>query len=172
MVLQDDFGLLFEALNETCGAMGTWELIQLNLLSPVVLAFLLGAVATLVRSDLKIPDELYQALSIYLLLAIGMKGGVELSASAPSEFLLPAGAALMLGGAIPVWCYVLLRRLGRMSIADAAALAAHYGSVSAVTFLATLSFLAAVGVPHEGFLPALLAIMEVPAIVVALVIAR
>lgn len=153
-------------------AMGALELIQINLLSPVVLAFFLGMAATLMRSDLKIPDELYQALSLYLLLAIGMKGGVELSASSAGEFLLPCLAALILGIAIPIWCYAILRRILRMSVADAAALAAHYGSVSAVTFLATLSFLAAVDVPHEGFLPALLAIMEAPAIVVALVIAR
>lgn len=152
--------------------MGALELIQLNLLSPVVLAFFLGMVATLVRSDLKIPDELYQALSLYLLLAIGMKGGVELSASSPTEFVLPALAALLLGALIPIWCYVILRRIGSMSVADSAAIAAHYGSVSAVTFLATLAFLSALDVPHEGFLPALLAIMEVPAIVVALVIAR
>lgn len=152
--------------------MGALELIQLNLLSPVVLAFFLGMAATLIRSDLKVPDELYQALSIYLLFAIGLKGGVELSASSPREFLLPGGGALLLGCAIPVWCYALLRKVGRMTVVDAAALAAHYGSVSAVTFLATLTFLAALDVPHEGFLPALLAIMEVPAIVVALVIAR
>lgn len=152
--------------------MGPIELIQLNLLSPVVLAFFLGAAATLLRSDLKIPDELYQALSLYLLLAIGMKGGVELSASSPAEFLLPSLAALVLGCLIPIWCYIILRRLGSLSVADSAAIAAHYGSVSAVTFLATLSFLSALEIPHEGFLPALLAIMEVPAIVVALVIAR
>jgi uncharacterized protein len=152
--------------------MGAFELIQLNLLSPVVLAFFLGILATLVRSDLKLPDELYQALSIYLLFAIGLKGGVELAASSPREFLLPAIAALALGFTIPIWCYVILRKIGRMTVPDAAALAAHYGSVSAVTFLATLSFLVALGVPHEGFLPALLALMEVPAIVVALVIAR
>lgn len=152
--------------------MGALELIQLNLLSPVVLAFFLGMVATLLRSDLKIPDELYQALSLYLLLAIGMKGGVELSASSPGEFLLPAGAALLLSCLIPVWSYVILRRVGKMSVPDAAAIAAHYGSVSAVTFLATLTFLTALDVPHEGFLPALMAIMEAPAIVVALVIAR
>jgi uncharacterized protein len=151
--------------------MSALELIQINLLSPVVLAFFLGIIATLIRSDLKMPEELYQALTIYLLLAIGMKGGVELSASSPGEFLIPAGVALLLGMAIPVWCYFLLR-LGKLGIADAAALAAHYGSVSAVTFLATLAFLTAVGVEFEGFLPALLAIMEVPAIVVGLLIAR
>lgn len=152
--------------------MGALELIQLNLLSPVVLAFFLGMAATLLRSDLKIPDELYQALSLYLLLAIGMKGGVELAASSPNEFLLPAIAALLLGCLIPVWSYIILRRVGSLSVADSTAIAAHYGSVSAVTFLATLTFLTALDVPHEGFLPALLAIMEVPAIVVALVIAR
>lgn len=151
--------------------MSAIDLIQINLLSPVVLAFFLGMIATVIRSDLKMPDELYQALTIYLLLAIGMKGGVELSASSPAEFLVPSGMALLLGLVIPIWCYLLLR-LGKLSIADAAALAAHYGSVSAVTFLATLSFLAAVGVEHEGFLPALLAIMEVPAIVMGLLIAR
>ncbi len=152
--------------------MSALELIQLNLLTPVVLAFFLGMAATLLRSDLKMPDELYQGLSIYLLLAIGLKGGVELSAAAPREFLIPAGGAVLLGLAVPLWCYALLRKIGRLTVADSAALAAHYGSVSAVTFLATLAFLAALGVPHEGFMPALLAIMEVPAIVVALLLAR
>lgn len=147
------------------------ELIRINLFSPVVLAFLLGMIATIVRSDLKLPDPLYQSLTIYLLLAIGLKGGVELSASSPLEYLFPAGAALILGMVIPVWCYLLLR-LGKMSVPDSAALAAHYGSVSAVTFLATLAFLTALDIPHEGFLPALLAIMEIPAIVVGLLIAR
>jgi hypothetical protein len=151
--------------------MSPLDLIQINLFSPVVLAFFLGMIATLIRSDLKMPEELYQALTIYLLLAIGMKGGVELSASSPREFIIPAGTALLLGAVIPVWCYFLLR-LGKLGIADAAALAAHYGSVSAVTFLATLAFLNAVEVEFEGFLPALLAIMEVPAIVVGLLIAR
>ncbi len=152
--------------------MGTLELIQLNLLSPVVLAFFLGMLATLVRSDLKIPDELYQALSVYLLLAIGLKGGVELAASSPGDFLLPAAGALALASAIPLWSYIILRKVGRLSVPDAAAIAAHYGSVSAVTFLATLAFLSALEIPYEGFLPALLAIMEVPAIIIALVIAR
>jgi uncharacterized protein len=152
--------------------MAAWELIQINLLTPVVLAFFLGVVASLVRSDLKVPDELYQALSIYLLFAIGLKGGVELSDAAPAEFLLPAATGVGLGLVIPLWTFAFLRKVGRMSTVDAAALAAHYGSVSAVTFLATLTFLSVLGVPFEGFLPALLALMEVPAIVVALFLAR
>lgn len=148
------------------------ELVRLNLLSPMALAFVLGIVATLVRSDLRIPDALYSSLSIYLLLAIGLKGGAELSAAAASQVIGPALAAVLLGVCIPMWSFAILRARGRFSVADAAALAAHYGSVSAVTFSASLTFLEQAQVPYEGFLPALVALMEIPGIVVALVIAR
>lgn len=150
----------------------TLEILRANLLSPMVLAFALGVVATMARSDLKFPDQIYAALSIYLLLAIGLKGGVALSATTFAEVAGPAAAGLAIGIAIPLWCYAILTRLGRLSIADAAALAAHYGSVSAVTFIASLVYLQRLGIPHEGFLPALLALMEVPAIAVALLLAR
>ena len=150
----------------------TLELLRANLLSPIVLAFGLGIVATLIRSDLKFPDELYTALTIYLLLAIGLKGGAELAETPFAAFWAPALATLALGVAIPLWSYALLRRLGRFSIADSAALAAHYGSVSAVTFIASLSFLDALRAPYEGFMPTLVAVLEVPAIVVALLLAR
>ncbi|MEF3275463.1 MAG: sodium-dependent bicarbonate transport family permease [Chloroflexus sp.] len=148
------------------------ELVQINLLSPMVLAFALGIVATLVHSDLKLPDELYTTLSIYLLLAIGLKGGIALSQTSLAAFWAPAIATLALGLIIPVIAYTVARRLGRLSIADAAALAAHYGSVSAVTFAASQTFLDTVGVRYEGFMPALVAILEVPAIVIALLIAQ
>lgn len=152
--------------------MDALELVRTNLLSPIVLAFVLGIVATLVRSDLKFPDELYTALSIYLLLAIGLKGGAELAETPLAEFWAPALATLGLGVGVPLWSYAILRRLGRFEVADAAALAAHYGSVSAVTFIASLSFVEAVGIGAEGFMPTLVALLEVPAIIVALVIAR
>lgn len=152
--------------------MDSLDLVRINLLSPVVLSFLLGIFATLAKSDLRIPDELYTALSIYLLFAIGLKGGAALSATSPADFAAPALATLALGIVVPAWCYAVLRRLGGFGVADAAALAAHYGSVSAVTFIATLSFVEAVGAPPEGFMPALVAILEVPAIVLALWIAR
>ena len=152
--------------------MDALELVRLNLLSPIVLAFVLGAIATLVRSDLKFPEELYTALSIYLLLAIGLKGGAELAETSLAELWAPALATLGLGLAVPLWSYGLLRRLGRFSVSDAAALAAHYGSVSAVTFIAALSFVDAAGVAAEGFMPTLVAVLEVPAIVVAILIAR
>jgi uncharacterized protein len=148
------------------------ELVRLNLLSPVVLAFALGLLATAVKSDLRFPDELYTALSIYLLLAIGLKGGAELAATPLAVFWRPAIATVVLGVLTPLIAYGVARRLGRFDVPNAAALAAHYGSVSIVTFLACLSFLQAVGTPAEAFLPTLVAIFEVPAIIVAIAIAR
>jgi len=148
------------------------ELLRLNLLSPMVLAFALGVVAVLVRSDLRLPEELYVALSVYLLFAIGLKGGVELSVTPISTVFLPTVVTILLGVMIPIVVYVILKRLGRFSVPDAAAVAAHYGSVSAVTFTAALTTMQALKVPVEGFMPALLAVMEAPAIVVALSIAR
>lgn len=148
------------------------EILATNLLSPVVLAFILGAVATLVRSDLKIPDPLYQGLAIYLLLAIGLKGGVALSVTPLEAVLAPVTATLVLGVVTPLLAFGLLRWVGRFDAVNAGALAAHYGSVSAVTFLAALAFAEASGVATEGFLPALVAILEVPAIGIGLLLAR
>jgi len=148
------------------------DLALANLLSPLLLSFVLGAVAVLLRSDLRFPEPVFNALSIYLMLSIGLRGGVELSHLSPRTFAAPGLAALGLGVMIPLWCYALLRAVGRFGAADAAAVAAHYGSVSAVTFVAALAFLDAGGTPYEGYVPALLAIMEVPAIVVALALAR
>jgi len=143
-----------------------------SLLSPMVLAFGLGLVATLLHSDLRIPEPLYAALTIYLLFAIGLKGGAKLDGVAPADFVRPLVAALGLCLAIPVWSFGLLRRLGRFDATNAGAIAAHYGSVSVVTFGACLAFLDARGVMYEPFLPALLAVMEVPAILVALYLVR
>jgi hypothetical protein len=148
------------------------DALQANLLSPMVLAFALGVLATLLRSDLKVPDALYDSLAIYLLLAIGLKGGVALSAARLAEVALPALLTLALGAATPVWCFAILRKLGGLDRVNAAAVAAHYGSVSAVTFIACLAFLQEIGQPYEGFVPALVALLEVPGIVVALLLAR
>jgi hypothetical protein len=137
-----------------------------------VLAFVLGAAAAALRSDLRLPDALYASLSIYLVLAIGLKGGASLSEAEPSEVWAPALASLVLGATIPLWSYAILRRAGRLGVADAAALAAHYGSISIVTFMATLAFLDALGVPYEGYMAALAALLEVPGIAVALLLAN
>jgi hypothetical protein len=148
------------------------DLLVHNLLSPVILAFGLGVVAKLVRSDLTIPPALSQTLAIFLLLAIGMKGGAALDAAPLSQVVTGVVATILLGCAIPLSTYVLTRRLGGFSNADAASLAAHYGSTSAVTFLASIAFLTAAGDAPEGFMPALLAVMEVPAIMIALLLLR
>lgn len=152
--------------------MSVLELAQSNLLSPAVLCFVLGAVAVLARSDLSLPEPIFAGLSVYLMLAIGLKGGAELSHLPLAEIARPVAAALVLGCCIPIWCYALLRYAAKLSVADAAALAAHYGSVSAVTFAAVVAMLDRQGTPYEGYAAALLAIMEVPAIVVAIGIAK
>lgn len=152
--------------------MDALELLRLNLLSPMVLAYFLGIAARLLKSDLAFPEALYTALSIYLLFAIGFKGGVELAHTPLAVILLPALITLALGLFRPFPAYFLARRFLKVGREDAAALAAHYGSVSAVTFLAALSFVQGVGHAAEGFLPTLVALLEVPGIVVALLLAK
>ena len=99
--------------------------------SPIVLAFLLGIVAKLVKSELSLPKDLYASLSIYLLLALGLKGGVELSESSANAIALPALATLVLGIITPVSAYLIFRKVGKFGQVDSAGIAAHYGSVSA-----------------------------------------
>lgn len=154
------------------GVMDLLHAIGPSLLSPMVLAFGLGLFATLVRSELKIPEPLSAALTIYLLLAIGLKGGAKLDGVMPGDILRPLLLALGLCAAIPGWSYAILRRLGRFDATNAGAIAAHYGSVSVVTFGACLAFLESRQVTAEPFMPALLAVMEVPAILVALYLVR
>lgn len=150
--------------------MNPLDLLSLNILSPVVLAFALGAVASLVRSDLRFPEEVHTALSIYLLLAIGLKGGIALAATPLAAIALPLAATVALGIVTPLIAFGVLRWPGRMDRINAAAIAAHYGSVSAVTFLAAQTFAETSGAVFEGYLPALVAVLEVPAIVVALLL--
>ena len=152
--------------------MDTLDLLRLGALSPMTLCFALGVAATLLRSDLKFPEPVYTALSIYLLLAIGLKGGAALATAPFGDVTAPALAGIGLGIAIPFWAYAALVRLGGFASVDAAALAAHYGSVSAVTFIAALAYVDSLGMPAEGFMPAILALMEVPAIVIGLLLAR
>jgi uncharacterized protein len=146
------------------------DIIISNLLSPIVLAFALGVLAAFVKSDLEFPEALYHALTIYLLLAIGLKGGMALAATPLGEIVLPLLATVALGVLTPLTAFSVLRWVGRIDTVNAAAIAAHYGSVSAVTFLAAQTFAQTVGDAVEGYLPALVAVLEVPAIVVALLL--
>lgn len=148
------------------------DLAAANLLSPAVLCFLLGALAARLRSDLRLPEPVQTALSAYLMLAIGLRGGAELAQVPLAEVAGPVAAALAMGCAIPFWVFALMRRAVGLGVADAAALAAHYGSVSAVTFAAGTAMLDRAGLSYEGHAAALLAVMEVPAIVVGIGLAR
>lgn len=148
------------------------DAVQANLLSPAVLFFALGVFAALVKSDLRFPEPLYLGLTIYLLVAIGIKGGVAISSAGLATLWLPGLAAMFLGALIPFWTYPVLRWTGGLPAADAAAIAAHYGSVSAVTFIAATNYLLSVGLPSENYATAFLAIMEAPAILIGIVLCK
>jgi hypothetical protein len=143
-----------------------------NLLSPPVLAFALGVVAAAVRSDLQIPDAMMRALSIYLLLAIGLKGGVALRAETASEVIVPVIAALALGVIVPAIAYGSLKLMTRLDRVDRGSIAAHYGSTSLVTFTAALVFLETAAVEVPGYAATLLAVLEIPGILIGIVLAR
>jgi hypothetical protein len=141
------------------------SLLIANLLSPPVLFFFLGALAVAVRSDLEVPQPIPKLLSLYLLLSIGFKGGVELRESGDDGGALTALlAATLMSIVVPLYAFAFLRR--RLDVNNAAALAAAYGSVSAVTFITASAFLRRIGVPFGGYMVACLALMESPAIIV------
>jgi hypothetical protein len=143
-----------------------------NLLSAPVIAFLVALLATLIKADLRLPDGLYPILSTYLLFAIGLKGGRAMAESSLSELWKPLIAAVVLGVITPILAFVALRILGRLDTINASALAAHYGSVSAVTFTVVLATLEASSREYEGIVTGLLAVLEVVGILVALFLAR
>jgi len=141
-------------------------------MDPVIWFFALGVFAGLARSDLRMPPAIYDLLSMLLLLAIGLKGGVEL-ARAPIAGILPqAVAVIAMGFTLPLFLYPIARKLGRFERADAASLAAHYGSVSVATFAVGIAFLADKNVSHDSQLPLFLVLLEVPAIIVGVMLAR
>ena len=151
--------------------MSVAELVHLNLTSPAVLAFVLGVLAVAIKSDLRLSEHVTALLSTYLLLAIGLKGGLKLRDAELADLWKPALLVLALGITIPVVGFIAARKFLRLELRDAAAIAAHYGSVSAVTFTAAETFNKAAGQIDEHFMPALVALMEIPGIIVALVIA-
>lgn len=148
------------------------ELLSANLLSPVVLAFALGMLARLLRSDLEIPPSIQSYLSIFLLLAIGLKGGVALRQDLPADLLTLLGVTLFAGLATAASAFVLARAWLKDSRIEAGAMAAHFGSVSAVTFIAAQQFSERTGQPAEGVLVALVVVLEIPAILLGLALAK
>ena len=141
-------------------------------IDPVVLFFLLGVGARLLRSDLRLPEALYEGLSIYLLLGIGLKGGVELARQPFLAVLPQALAVILLGLLLPLIAYPVLRRFGRLDRPNAASIAAHYGSVSVVTFAVAVAYLADHGVSYEEYAALFVVLLEVPGIVVGILLAR
>jgi hypothetical protein len=139
-----------------------------NLLTPIPMCFALGIFCKLIHGGIKIPKELYYSISIYLLMSIGFMGGHELALADLKEVLMPALVTLALGCFTPISAYVILRFLGRMSVADAAGIAAHYGSTSAVTFAVAQNFAEGKMHPMNGYLPTLVTILECPGIAIAL----
>lgn len=148
------------------------ELLVTNLTTPVVLAFALGLIARAVRSDLAIPDQIQSYLSIFLLLAIGLKGGVALRGESPGDLALLIAVTIAAGAATTFSAFWLARTWLRDPRHEAAAIAAHYGSVSAVTFIAANQFMERAGAPAEGVLVALLVTLEVPALLIGLALGR
>jgi uncharacterized protein len=144
-----------------------------TLTSPVILFFVLGFVAALAKSDLSIPEAFAKAMSIYLMAAIGLKGGVEVASSGITPDLVAAAlAGLALSFLLPFIAFALLTRFGKLSRIDAGAVAAHYGSVSVVTFVTAKEILTGQGLSPAGYMVAVLALMETPAIISGLMLAR
>jgi hypothetical protein len=141
-------------------------------IDPVILFFLLGAFAGLARAELRLPAAIYEFVSTLLLLAIGLKGGVELARAGEGLPFVELGALLLLGFGLPVPAFLAARYLGRLSRADAASLAAHYGSVSVGTFAVLLSHLALQGIAFEARAPVWVVVLEVPAILCGILLAR
>jgi uncharacterized protein len=143
-----------------------------NLLDPTILCFAVGFLSGLVKSDLRLPKSTYDFVSLYLLLAIGFKGGVQLSQTNVSDFALALLITIILGVTIPLVAFGILRRYGKFSREDSGAIAAHYGSVSAVTFATAITFLQTLKVSYEPYITTLMVILEIPALCVGIYLAR
>ena len=150
------------------------SLISQNILSPAILFFALGLIAGLLKSDLEVPDSISRYLSLYLMMAIGFKGGVAIAntASFNGEILLAIGAGLIFGFLQPFLGYGLLKLTTRIDNPTAAAVAAHYGSISIVTFATAAAFLNTNSTVYAGYIVAIVALMEAPAILSGLFIAH
>lgn len=142
-----------------------------NLTSVAVLVFILGFIGARFKSDLRIPESIYQLISIYLLLGIGLKGGHALKEVSLQEIIKPSLATLLVGSLIPFLAFYILKTIKYLSVSQRGALAAHYGSTSLVTFSAAVLYLENNSIFFEGYSTALLTIMEVPGLVVGIYLA-
>lgn len=149
------------------------DLLPAGLISPVILFFVLGLLAGFARSDLSVPEAIAKGLSLYLMAAIGLKGGVAVARSGfTPDLALAAVAGIALSFLLPLLAFALLTSIGRLDRTNAGAVSAHYGSVSVVTFVTALEILEGSGLTPVGYMVAVLALMETPAIVSGLLLAR
>ncbi len=140
-----------------------------NLTNPALLFFFLGLIAVNLKSDLKIPENSSKFISLYLLLAIGFKGGQELAHSTITlEIVWSLLFGILLALLVPIYCYFILRL--KLSVENAGAIASAYGSVSAVTFVTTISFLEMSNIPFGGHMVAVMALMEAPSIIIGVLL--
>lgn len=151
--------------------MSTWSIAEANLTSVGVLGFIFGFAASRVKSDVRVPDAIYQFLSIYLLFGIGLKGGHSLKSTPLADLVVPALTTLACGVLIPLLAFTFLKLARGLNNVDRGSIAAHYGSTSLVTFSAAILFLESNSIFVEGFAPALLTIMEIPGLIVGIFLA-
>jgi len=151
--------------------MSSWSIAEANLTSVGVLGFIFGFAAARIKSDVRVPDAIYQFLSIYLLFGIGLKGGHSLKSTPFADLIVPALATLACGILIPLLAFTFLKLARGLNNVDRGSIAAHYGSTSLVTFSAAILFLESNSIFVEGFAPALLTIMEIPGLIVGIFLA-
>ena len=146
----------------------SWSVASANLTSVAVLVFILGFIGAKLKSELKLPESVYQMISIYLLFGIGLKGGHSLKSVTPESFIKPALATIFLGILIPIVAFYSLKFIRNISDMDRGAIAAHYGSTSLVTFSAALLYLESNVIEVEGFMTAILTLLEIPGLIVGI----
>jgi len=151
--------------------MSSWSIAEANLTSVGVLAFAFGFLASRLKSDVRLPDAIYQFLSVYLLFGIGLKGGHSLKETSVGNLITPVTATILCGVIIPCLAFLILRLVKGLNNIDRGSFAAHYGSTSLVTFSAGILFLESNGIFVEGFAPALLTVMEIPGLIVGIFLA-
>jgi hypothetical protein len=151
--------------------MSSWSIAEANLTSVGVLAFAFGFLASRFKSDVRLPDAIYQFLSVYLLFGIGLKGGHSLKETPVGTLITPVTATVICGVIIPCLAFLILRLVKGLNNIDRGSFAAHYGSTSLVTFSAGILFLESNGIFVEGFAPALLTVMEIPGLIVGIFLA-
>ncbi len=144
-----------------------------NFTSPMILFFILGFFSTILKSDIEIPEVITKTLAIYFMIAIGLKGGFEISRSGIDANLYSSIInSLLIGVIVPVVAFLILKYLGNFDVTNSGAIAAHYGSVSVVTFVTAISFLQGKSEPYNGYMVGMMALMESPAIFVSLFLVR